>query len=470
MKSCMHLPYLRLLNNTGLQVKPFRLHWYTTVFNRLIQKWGSTRPKLLLAWFSAGTWIAIVLMPIAVILLTRSIYILLKDLVQEEKSEFTSIATLQPLVPGLNIPISDLGYYLVTLLVCTVVHEMGHAIAAIREDGRVGGVGVVVFLCIPVAYVSLENLELLTPLRQLRVLCAGVWHNAVLALAAMCTLLVTPWLLLPLYDWGNGVQIHSIQLDSPVYGMGGLMEKDLVTKVNECVVTDSYSWQNCLGRAVRLATPGYCLQSEFIKEHDESVPAKHLSLGVVECCNSNAPRHLCFEYLEIGDEPLQLPQFSCLNARTVVEHSAAVCYDSHDCPVTLHCFRPSLENSTKLVTIRTKTDRTVLFLGHPAEVFHTVSVSDYTNLYALFPSTIPERIRTFCQYITSFSIGMALLNIIPCFYFDGQHIVRSLLDIYLIRHIEHASVRHAMSLCFTFIGTFILSLYLILALWSSSIK
>lgn len=190
-------------------------------------------------------------------------------------------------------------------------------------------------------------------------------------------------------------------------------------------------------------------------------------MGVVECCSSNAPRHLCFEYLESVDEPLQLPQFSCLNARTVVEHSIATCYDSHDCPDTLHCFRPSLENSTKLVTLRTKSDRTVRFLGNPAEVFHTVSVSDYSNLYSMFPSTIPERIRMFCQYITSFSIGMALLNIIPCFYFDGQHIVRTLLDIYLTKHIEHTSVRHAMSLCFTFIGTFILCLYLILAFWSA---
>ncbi|XP_046669895.1 membrane-bound transcription factor site-2 protease [Homalodisca vitripennis] len=466
-KTCLHLPYLSLLRNTGLQIQPFRLNWYTTAFNRLIQKWGSVRPKVLLAWFSAGSWVAIFLMPIAVVLLIRSIVLVLKDLIHEEKSVFTNIGTLQPLVPGLNIPLSDLGYYIPSLLICTIVHELGHAVSAIREDGRVSGVGVVVVVCVPVAYVSLENVELLASVRQLRVLCAGVWHNVLLALIAFCTTLAVPWLLLPLYDWGSAVQIQDIQQDSPVHGIGGLVVKDLVVQVNDCPVQDVDSWQNCLVRSVRLTTPGYCLHSEFIKEHDESVPARHLSAGIVECCSSNAPRHLCFEYLESGDEPLQLPQYSCLNARTVIEYSTSFCYKTQDCETNLHCFRPSLENVTKLVSIKTKSGRAVLFLGHPAEVFQTVRVSNYINLYSLFPSSLPERIVTFCNYLMSFSIGMALLNIIPCFYFDGQHIIRTLMDIYLTKHIEHSSVRHAMSICLTFLGTFILSLYLILAFWST---
>lgn len=54
------------------------------------------------------------------------------------------------------------------------------------------------------------------------------------------------------------------------------MERDLVIQVNECPVTDVYSWQSCLAQAARLSTPGYCLPSEFIKEHDESVPGNNV--------------------------------------------------------------------------------------------------------------------------------------------------------------------------------------------------
>lgn len=35
-------------------------------------------------------------------------------------------------VPGVNIPISDIGYYVLTLLICSVFHELGHATAAVR--------------------------------------------------------------------------------------------------------------------------------------------------------------------------------------------------------------------------------------------------------------------------------------------------------------------------------------------------
>jgi len=35
-------------------------------------------------------------------------------------------------VPGINLPISDLSYYVLALMFSTVFHELGHALAAIR--------------------------------------------------------------------------------------------------------------------------------------------------------------------------------------------------------------------------------------------------------------------------------------------------------------------------------------------------
>ena len=62
--------------------------------------------------------------------------------------------------------------------------------------------------------------------------------------------------------------------NSPVYGPAGLMVDDQVTQINDCPVVDFGSWQDCLAQSVRLPNPGYCVHSEFIKEHDESVPGK----------------------------------------------------------------------------------------------------------------------------------------------------------------------------------------------------
>jgi len=35
-------------------------------------------------------------------------------------------------MPGVNLPISQIFYYLLTLFICAVFHEIGHAIAAVR--------------------------------------------------------------------------------------------------------------------------------------------------------------------------------------------------------------------------------------------------------------------------------------------------------------------------------------------------
>ena len=41
--------------------------------------------------------------------------------------------SFQVMLPGVTLPISEIGYYLISLLVCSVVHEAGHAVAAIHE-------------------------------------------------------------------------------------------------------------------------------------------------------------------------------------------------------------------------------------------------------------------------------------------------------------------------------------------------
>ena len=62
------------------------------------------------------------------ILLTSTAFVSFENMRHFTKEE----AILQPVLPGINLPKSDLPYYFLTLLVCTVVHEMGHAIAAVR--------------------------------------------------------------------------------------------------------------------------------------------------------------------------------------------------------------------------------------------------------------------------------------------------------------------------------------------------
>ena len=85
------------------------------------------------------------------------------------------------------------------------------------------GFGVFVFIVYPGAFVDLytDHLQVISPLRQLRIYCAGVWHNFVLVLLAISILITLPWTLVPMYALGNGVCITSVS-DVSIYPLNYL--------------------------------------------------------------------------------------------------------------------------------------------------------------------------------------------------------------------------------------------------------
>lgn len=186
--------------------------------------------------------------------------------------------------------------------------------------------------------------------------------------------------------------------------------------------------------------------------------------GAIECCSVNSPDHLCFEYLEGEEGTLEMPQYSCLPARTVAERSPLLCTSALDCPSGLHCMKPSLENSTKLVKIERASGNVVLFLGHPAEVYKTVRVSDYVPIYFI-PSSLPDAAVLLCKYIVTFSAGLGIINIIPCFYLDGQYIINAVAEIVLGRHVTQKPARQAVAMGITILGTFLLIFNFVVQVW-----
>jgi hypothetical protein len=73
----------------------------------------------------------------------------------------------------------------------------------------VNGFGIFFLALYPGAFVDLytEHLQVISPLRQLRIYCAGVWHNFIIVLLAIAVLGALPWLLMPFYTTGNSVVI-----------------------------------------------------------------------------------------------------------------------------------------------------------------------------------------------------------------------------------------------------------------------
>ncbi|KAI4500217.1 hypothetical protein M0802_004634 [Mischocyttarus mexicanus] len=364
-KTCSHFPYIYFLKNTGLEIHLMRIKWFTTVFNRKIIKWGMDRSKFWTAWFNTGVIISIIILPIVMIAILRATFNIWAAGPSADTKN--TAVLLEPMLPGVDIPFNELGYYTITLAICTIVHELGHALAAVREDVQLYGVGMLLAFTIPVAFVNINNEQFESlPLRnRLRITCAGIWHNIILAALAAAILVLSTWFWAPLYNINNGVYIKSILSNSPLRGQTGLLEYDIIYKINNCPVKHSEDWYQCILNTIHRPAPGYCVKQSFIQEYDESVPPIQKNNGVVNCCtlDSEATGSLCFEYIE-GPQgaPLHLPPHSCLPARAMINQSQNYCQASHECSSQdTHCIKPSLDNVTKIVQIKRKMGKDVLF-------------------------------------------------------------------------------------------------------------
>lgn len=173
-----------------------------------------------------------------------SVILLGKTLMQTLTQMLTEAPTapndrmLQVVVPGVNLPVSQLTYFFSAILISGVIHEVGHGVAAIREQVRFNGFGIFIFIVYPGAFVDLftTHLQLISPVQQLRIFCAGVWHNFVLGVVSFMVLFLLPAFLFPFYYTGVGAFVTEVTEDSPANGPRGLFVGDIVTSLQDCPI------------------------------------------------------------------------------------------------------------------------------------------------------------------------------------------------------------------------------------------
>jgi S2P endopeptidase len=481
MRSFDFSPYPYTLSRLGVEIKLFQVRWYTTGLNRLFTRIGSIRPNFWNLWFSLGAWVSALLIVPAMFLLVQTLVTNLISLFGSEvwEEQPSDRIVLQPVLPGVNMPLSELPYYFITLLVCSVIHEAGHAVAAVNEDIRVLGFGMFVFFALPAAHVDLPTDQLLSlrSFRQLKVFSAGVWHNVVLAVFAYVILFSVPFLSSPLFTHGSGVAVSSITPGSAVRGPTGLRVGDGIVAINDCPVNSKLDWRYCLSLSIERPAISVCMKRDLVAEKDQSVivtkdeKADESAAGkVFECCDTEkASSNLCF--MDVVGPPSEgaWKGHACLPVRTMLEKSHEKCNTTAQCGdgsgEHFYCMRASLYNSSRLLHMRRSNGVKLdfLFVGNPAEIYQTVEVTDYVPRSPSALVRLPSMIELLCYYMASFSGALAVLNVVPCFMLDGQHMTRVLVDICC--NCYDASVRSVLALTFTIVGTVLLVSNVIVGLW-----
>lgn len=440
----LRFPYRELLERTGVRLSFGYFRAYTVRLNQIFTHVEHRWPRAVSAWFTAGMYTGVAVMFASVLLLAMNLSSYFRA---EEAEEHV----LVPVVPGVNLPWNQMGYYFVILLFLAVVHEAGHAFAAVCEQVRVNGFAVFLFLIYPGAYVDLQSdhLKVISPKRQLKIFCAGAWHNVVVALAALAVLYMLPFLLWPLYSSGRGVVVTSVV-------EGSVMETKLVpgsriTAVNSCPVSDLSDWLRCVTSLVEEPQSGYCMSVNVLDSHP-SIHHAQTSVspeeGVRECCDAGlASTHVCFYIIrarsaaatpdptqqkqqEGGTDDGQVPNYKCLAARSVTLSSP--CFSPRDChgAVKQACAAPAVINTTRLLRIEHTQDVDALFLGDPRVLLMTISVSDYQPRASLVWLQLPSVLETCLIYCVSLSGALALLNMLPVFALDGQWTFMAFTEMY----------------------------------------
>ncbi|CAF1368829.1 unnamed protein product, partial [Didymodactylos carnosus] len=446
-------PYLRLLRSFGCHVSFLNIGFYTTSFNRLFFRIGLSNARLWKIWFTCGILCAFVTAIIACLTLlflplqyfyiynqnrAQSIARTGANLVQNADSITSTYSggssdtrnkmLIQPIIPGVNVPLEQLPHFFLALLICTVLHEFGHAVAASAEQIRVNGCGYFIFLLYPGAYVDLhqEQLQMISAVRQLRIYCAGVFHNMVLVAIALIFLLINPLIMKHLYT--EAATVYSVSNYSPIRDL--LPSYSIIRSIDSCAVRTQSDWYSCL-RIINdrnpfyQQQPGYCLTQAEIQLHSSHIELNQSSNH--DCCKNISDTNYCFLY-----HSKQYPDLNggCLVARYVTDHPS--CLFNSDCQGVRpdsSCLHPfSADNYTRLIRILHTKGPPILFVGDVHELHRSIRIESYKPNLSYIPFALITDIPLFFKYVGAFSFALAFFNSVPCYALDGQYILQAFVE------------------------------------------
>uniref|UniRef100_A0A9R1SFD0 Membrane-bound transcription factor site-2 protease n=2 Tax=Cyprinus carpio TaxID=7962 RepID=A0A9R1SFD0_CYPCA len=449
--------YESWLSSNGFTLSPFHIKWHTGIFNRLFARCAHLNPRFLYIWFSAGMVFGVLAMFGSVVLLSKTLLQTLSQMMAETPEGL--------IIPGNFVFSFQLAYFFIAILVSGVIHEFGHGVAALREQVRLNGFGVFMFVVYPGAFVDLftTHLNLISPVQQLRIFCAGVWHNFMLCVVALSFLLLLPIILFPFYYTGAGALVTEVVEGSPSSGPRGLFLGDLVTQLEDCPVWGVQDWHNCVQHLSHNPQMGYCVHTAKLQLSWSAGRAFKRLDGTMECCGNNSLTDFCFSYSNNVESKL----FACLPVRKTIEASRT-CRTNTDCQtdfIPSLCLIPSLENQTRLIRVKHPPQTDMLFVGYPSHLQYSVSLTSFVPRLAFLHPDLPVMLETFCKYLVSLSGALAVVNAVPCFALDGQWMLTAFLEATLSSVILERNNRELIGFFFLLGGSALLAANVALGLW-----
>ncbi|KAL9651604.1 hypothetical protein ABK040_001549 [Willaertia magna] len=318
------------------------------------------------------------------------------------------------LIPGINLPLNQLPILFISLFICIIFHEFGHAIAANDENINVECFGICInYLIFPSAYVSLptNQLEKQSIFVKLKIYCGGVWFNFKLCFIFFILLLLffnanyyTSFIERPSYK--KGVFIKQVNINNPLYDELS-PNKDIIVSINDCPVNDVKGFINCLSLMKR--NKGFKITNTFKEEQLLKYKNK--------CCkdekDDDDSRLLCFTN--------DIKENLCMKARELVDNFET-CQSLND----HNCFIPQEYNILSIGLINRKEH--LLFYGDIDSFYNEVIVSDVRlkEILSFLSIDFIFQLQKLIEYTIALSLGLAVFNLAPVELLDGAKILECL--------------------------------------------
>ena len=225
------------LEKSNITIYPFLIYAKTGKFNNLITSLGIRLSRITKIVSTLSIIIGILLMLIAIYFI--HINIINYFTVRKEFSPVT------PIVPGITIGPNLLPYFILSVTIAFLTHEIAHALTAISENVEIKSVGVAVVFAFLGAFVepNEEQFNRSSPLSKLRIVSMGSLANIVVFLIAI-------GLVSLIFEQPNMIVVINTLEGYPAHGV--LRSGDLILSINNTRIYNVSS----LHRVLSMSKPG----------------------------------------------------------------------------------------------------------------------------------------------------------------------------------------------------------------------
>ena len=332
----------------------------------------------------------------------------------------------------MTVPWEYVPHMMIAIFLTLAFHELGHALSGANDNKAIESFGVGVQLFVPVAYVRFrDNHYDLTPWRQLKVYCAGAWHNFVLYLIAYLVIAHSSKIFGVAFErHEKGQVVASIRFHADY---SPLKVGDIIVGLNQHSIRTLDDWNKAIQEVISQQPfdSAVCVPSSWI-------PSDHPKEDM-ECCAEDYEGAIpCWQEAKIGGAKF------CKPAKQVWASGVTFCKNDSKLEIPtcgekqMKCAVPEQQEKykqygLKLMQLRVSrgSEKEVLLhvRQHPAELQQQVLMELYVPRWTWMPTWTrrwADNALVVCELLTSFNFITPIVSLLPIIAFDGEYVLYAL--------------------------------------------